>query len=124
MTKPTAKTEALPDTDPDLLDPDFRLHDIEVEALDINIDLPEIELAELDLDTPPPKRPPAAPSATPSSTMPSGSGKSVRTTIRLPRHIVLEFKRLAMIDGRGYQTLMVRALREWLVGPRSSGSTV
>jgi uncharacterized protein (DUF4415 family) len=31
---------------------------------------------------------------------------------------VEEFKRRAVTDGAGYQTLIVRALREWLAAPR------
>lgn len=121
-TKPTTKTEAMPGTDLDLLGLDLRLHDIEVEALDIELDFPEIELAELNLDTLPPSRPPAAPTAPPATPMPSASGKSVRTTIRLPHDVVMEFKRRAAADGKRYQRLIVVALREWLIS-RSAASS-
>lgn len=55
--------------------------------------------------------------------MPAGTGHTVRTTIRLPRAVVEEFKRRAVADGKRYQMLIVAALREWLTAHRIAPSS-
>jgi uncharacterized protein (DUF4415 family) len=103
------------------MDIEFQDIDVDVQDLDLpkaDLDGLELELPGIDLDAALSTRAPTAPVASLPVAMPSGTGRSVRTTIRLPRSVVEEFKRRAVTDGAGYQTLIVRALREWLAAPR------
>jgi len=119
-----------PNKVPDLIDTDIDmlglgtlpLPYLNVECLDMDVPFLDIELPELDLSASPTALAPSTQTSSPSITMPAGTGKSVRTSIRLPRSLVEAFKRRAITEGKPYQTLMVRALREWLVAAGKSGS--
>lgn len=88
--------------------------DLPVEALtEPFMDL-ELEPLTFDLDVAgmsPTEPPPVEPAPVGAST------KSVRTTIRLPNDVLAELKRRAAADGKRYQTMLVRALRDWLNAP-------
>jgi len=72
----------------------------------LDLDLPPSDF-HIDCSSPPIGRPAA--------TLPTtGSGKSVRVSIRLPAAVIEEFKKRAVVERKGYQTLIVRALRAHL----------
>lgn len=102
----------------DLLGLDVPFDDIEIEFPDF-----EVEMLDFDVDAPPTPRAPAPAMPSAPITMPAGTGHTVRTTIRLPRGVVEDFKRRAADGGKRYQTLIVTALREWLAGPGAPRST-
>jgi uncharacterized protein (DUF4415 family) len=86
--------------------------DLPVADLDLSVADLDLTVADLDLDAPEPRAEvPAAASAP--TTAPGTVGKSVRISIRVPRGVLENYKARAT-GSAGYQTLMVRALREWL----------
>lgn len=80
----------------------------------------EFDIAVGDLDLPPPDfdidySSPAAPAEDePRAAATTSSGKTVRVSIRLPIAVIDAFKARAITERKGYQTLIVRALREHL----------
>jgi len=87
--------------------------DLQVTDLDLPVqalDLPDP--AEIEWDNPGagPAHAPAAPRAPARG----GTSKSVPITIRIPHAVLEGFKEHAARSGEGYQTVMVRSLREWL----------
>lgn len=89
--------------------------DLPVADLDIpfmRLDLPDVT----DIGSSPLEARPASLTSTPSSSA-RVKGKSVRITIRIPHAVLESFKaRAGHPTCSGYQSLMVRALRDWLAG--------
>lgn len=77
----------------------------------LNLDVPEREMS-IPL-APEPRAGVRAAAPTPTTT-PSTSHRSVRIRIRVPFGLLEEFRVRATTESAGYQTLMVRAMRDWL----------
>lgn len=79
---------------------DIPVGDLDLPPSDFDIDYSSSRVAPAD------DEPRAAPT--------TSSGKSVRVSIRLPTAVIDGFKKRAALEHKGYQTLIVRALREHL----------
>ncbi|MCG2592140.1 BrnA antitoxin family protein [Ramlibacter sp. XY19] len=100
-------------------------------VIDLDLPVADLDLPFEDLVVPEPvaevsdaaKAPAAAPSTSTSTSASASasSGKSVRISIRVPRGMLEDFKARAT-GSEGYQTLMVRALRQWLVCASRTGA--
>jgi uncharacterized protein (DUF4415 family) len=81
------------------------------------LDIPFVALPEGLDHLPPAPEPRLGTLATPAAHPPGATTKSIPITIRVPRAVLSGFKMRAAAGGAGYQTLMVRALREWISAP-------
>lgn len=88
--------------------------------------LPELDLHFIDVDIdslPPPATPPRPPVGAHRAAGAAPAGRTLRTTIRLPRAVVDAFKREAAATGKPYQSLIVRALRDHVARAAKLGRT-
>jgi uncharacterized protein (DUF4415 family) len=111
---------------------DAQLHDLGIDnnVLDELADLPvaalDIPLVGLDLPDFQDAKPLVTRGAKAAGISAPGavSPRTVRITIRIPGSVLDGFKAHATSGNRGYQTLMVRALREWLAASERRGKSV
>ena len=86
---------------------DLPVADLDIQFVDLDFSGPE------EVAVPAPRREKSA-GRTTASTAAGTSPKSVRITVGVPSAVLAEFKAHARLGGSGYQTLIVRALGEWL----------